>query len=165
METVKSEQLKKFEEELEQTRKEIREINSEKARQIKLYNQTLDYKEKCLKDIQSVIDLINVGTLESAQPKYFKIKVKNRNVTAEVYKTRKIIPEREMFTLVVDGIFCTREDASDSLRVQFTTNNAIVLGYNLEEALNYISSHFEEITEEEYNEAKKMACEAIVNRP
>lgn len=162
METVKSEQLKKFEEELEQTRKEIREINSEKARQIKLYDQTLDYKEKCLKDIQSVIDLVNAGTLESAQPKYFKVKVKNRNVTAEVYKTREIIPEREMFTLVVDGIFCTREDASDESFVQFMTNHGIILGSSLEDALNHISSHYEEITEEEYNDIKKMACEAIM---
>lgn len=163
METVKSEQLKKFEEELEKTRKEICEINSEKARQIRLCDQELDNKEKRLKDIQSVIDLVNVGTLEGAQPKYFKMKGKNRNIIAEAYKTREIIPEKEKFTLLADGIFCTHDDISDDSRVQFTTKEVVVLGYNLEDALNHISSHYEEITEEEYNNAKKIACEAIMN--
>lgn len=162
METVKSEQLKKFEEELKKTREEISKINNEKARQIRLYDQELDNKEKCLKDIQSVIDLVNVGTLESAQPKYFKMKVKNRKVTAEVYKTIEIIPERERFTLLADGIFYAHDDISDDSRVQFTTKAVVVLGYNLEDALNHISSHYEEITEEEYNDAKKIACEAIM---
>lgn len=162
METVKSEQLKKFEEELEKVREEISKINFEKTRQIKLYDQELASREKCLKDIQSVIDLVNVGALKSAMPKYFKIKGRNSNIIAEVYKTREIIPEKERFTLLTDGIFCTHDDISDVSHLQFTTNNAIVLGYSLEEALNHISSYYEEITEEEYNDAKKMACEAIM---
>lgn len=78
METVKSEQLKRLEEELEKTREEISEITSEKTRQIKLYDQELAIREKSLKDIQSVIDLVNVGALKSAMPKYFKMKGSKR---------------------------------------------------------------------------------------
>lgn len=162
MENVKSEQLKKFEEELEKTQAEISKINFEKARQIKLYDQELAIKEKCLKDIQSGIDIVNVGALKSAMPKYFKMKGRNRNVIAEVYKTREIIPEKERFTLLADGIFYAHDDISDDSRVQFTTKDVVVLGYSIEVALNHISSHYEEITEEEYNDAKKMACEAIM---
>ncbi len=162
MEIIKSEQLKRLEEELEKTREEISGITSEKTRQIKLYDQELAIREKSLKDIQSVIDIINVGALKSAMPEYFKMKGRNRNVIAEVYKTREIISEPERFTLLADGIFCTHDDISDDSRVQFTTKDAVVLGYSLEDALNHISSHYEEITEEEYNDAKKMACEAIM---
>lgn len=162
MGTVKSEQLKKFEEELEKVREEINKINFEKTCQIKLYDQELASREKCLKDIQSVIDIVNVGALKSAMPKYFKMKGKNRNVIAEVYKTREIFSERERFSLSVDGIFCTHDDISDDSRVQFTTKVEVVLGYSLEDALNHISSHYEEITEEDYNDVKKMACEAVM---
>ena len=157
METVKSEQLKRLEEELEKTREEISGITSEKTRQIKLYDQELAIREKSLKDIQSVIDLVNVGALKSAMPKYFKMKGSKRNVIAEVYKTREIISEPGRFTLLEDGIFCTHDDISDDSRVQFTTKDAVVLGYSLEDALKHISSHYEEITEQEYNDAKKMA--------
>ena len=160
--TVISEQLKKFEEELKKTQEEINNIRNERMQQNKLYDRELNIKEKNLKDIQSVIDLVNIGTLENALPKYFKIKGRNSNIIAEVYKTREIIPEKERFTLLTDGIFCTHDDISDVSHIQFTTNNAIVLGYSLEEALNHISSYYEEITEEEYNDVKKIACEAIM---
>lgn len=79
-----------------------------------------------------------------------------------MYKTREIISEPGRFTLLEDGIFCTHDDISDDSRVQFTTKDAVVLGYSLEDALKHISSHYEEITEEEYNDAKKMAYEAIM---
>ena len=162
METVISEQLKKFEEELKKTQEEINNIRNERMQQNKLYDHELSIKEKNLKDIQSVIDLVNIGALENALPKYFKIKGTKMSIFTEAYKTREIIPEKERFTLLTDCIFYTHDDISDVSHIQFTTNNAIVLGYSLEEALNYISSCYEEITEEEYNDAKKIACEAIM---
>lgn len=162
MEIIKSEQLKEFKAELKKTQEEINKIRDERDGQNKRYDRELGIREMKLKDIQSVIDLANVGALKSAMPEYFKMKGSKRNVIAEVYKTREILPEKERFILLADGIFCTHDDISDDSRVQFTTKDPFVLGNSLEDALKHISSHYEEITEEEYNDAKKMACEAIM---
>lgn len=165
METVKSKQMKEFEEfaeELKKRQEEINKIRNERDRQNELYDRELGIREMKLKEAQSALDFFNCGTLENAMPKYFKMKERNRNAIAEAYKTRKIIPKDGSFKLLANGIFCAHDDISDDSRVQFTTKAVVVLGYNLEDALNHISSHYEEITEEEYNDLKKIACEAIM---
>lgn len=161
METVKSEQRKKFEEKLEKTRKEISEINNERDGQNKRYDRELGIREMKLKEIQSAIDFFDHDILENAMPKYFKIKGGATSVV-EAYKTRELIPERGSFKLLADGVFYFDNTITNQSRVIFDTNREIVLGYSLEDALDHISSYYEEITEEEYNNAKKIACEAII---
>lgn len=161
METVKSEQMKEFEAELKKTQEEINKIRNERDGQNELYNRELGIREMKLKEIQSAIDFFDRDILEDAMPKYFKIKGSAPSVV-EVYKTRELIPERGSFKLLADGVYCYNDTLTNQLKVMFNTNREMVLGYSLEGALNHISSHYEEITEEEYNDLKKIACEAIM---
>lgn len=160
METVKSKQLKELEEDLKKVQEEINNIIHEKELQDKLYNLKYNSKVKKLKDIQSEIDIINIETLENAIPKYFKAKGTVDSV--EVFRTNKMFPDRGTFKILANALFYYRNTKTNQSDAIFRANKEIILGYNLDEALNHISSHYEEITEEEYNEAKKMACEAIM---
>lgn len=160
METVKSEQLKEFKAELKKTQEEIINIRNERDGQNERYNRELDIREMKLKEIQATIDFFDRSTLENAIPKYFKIK--GTATSVEVYKTRQIIPERGSFKLLADRVFYYDDTISNQSTVMFSTKRELILGCSLEAALNHISSYYEEITEEEYNVLKKIACEAIM---
>ena len=160
METIKSEQLKEFKAELKKTQEEIINIRNERDGQNERYNRELGIREMKLKEIQSAIDFFDRDTLENAMPKYFKIK--GTATSVEIYRTRELITERGSFKLLADGVFYYDDTLTSQSKVMFNTNREIILGYSLDDALNHISSHYEEITEEEYNDAKKMACEAIM---
>lgn len=160
MEIIKSEQLKEFKAELKKTQEEINNIRDERDGQNKRYDRELGIREMKLKEIQSAIDFFDRDTLENAMPKYFKIK--GTATSVEVYKTREMIPERGSFKLLADGVFYYDVTLTNQSTVMFNTRREIILGYSLEDALNHISSYYEEISEEEYNDAKKMACEAIM---
>jgi len=160
MGTVKLKRLNELEEELKKTQEEIDNINHEEETQDKLYNLEYNSKVKKLKDIQSVIDIINIETLENAIPKYFKAKGTLDSV--EVFRTNKMFPDRGTFKLLANALFYYRNTKTNQSDAIFRANKVIILGSNLNEAVNHISSYYEEITEEEYNEVGKMVREFIL---
>lgn len=160
METVKSKQLKELEEDLKKVQEEINNIIHEKELQDKLYNLKYNSKVKKLKDIQSEIDIINIETLENAIPKYFKAKGTVDSV--EVFRTNKMFPDRGTFKILANALFYYRNTKTNQSDAIFRANKEIILGYNLDEALNHISSYYEEISEEEYNEVRKIVSEVIL---
>lgn len=160
METVKSKQLKELEEDLKKVQEEINNIIHEKELQDKLYNLKYNSKVKKLKDIQSEIDIINIETLENAIPKYFKAKGTVDSV--EVFRTNKMFPDRGTFKILANALFYYRNTKTNQSDAIFRANKEIILGYNLDEALNHISSYYEEIAEEEYNEVRKIVSEVIL---
>lgn len=160
MGTVKLKRLNELEEELKKVQEEIDNINHEKETQDKLYNLEYNSKVKKLKDIRSVIDIINIETLENAIPKYFKAKGTVDSV--EVFRTNKMFSERGTFKLLANVLFYYRSTKTNQSDAIFRANKEIILGYSLDEALSHISTYYEEITEEEYNEVGKMVREFIL---
>ena len=113
-----------------------------------------------MKDIQSAIDIINIETLENAIPKYFKAKGTVDSV--EVFRTNKMFPDCGTFKLLANALFYYRNTKTNQSDAIFRANKVIILGSSLNEAVNHISSYYEEITEEEYNEVGKMVREFIL---
>lgn len=160
MGTVKLKRLNELEEELKKTQEEIDNINHEEENQDKLYNLEYNSKVKKLEDILSAIDIINIETLENAIPKYFKAKGTVDSV--EVFRTNKMFPDRGTFKLLANALFYYRNTKTNQSDAIFRANKVIILGSSLNEAVNHISSYYEEITEEEYNEVGKMVREFIL---
>ena len=161
MGNIKSETIKKFEAELEKIKKEMHDITCHQEAQGDAFKQKLDSKQEELAKIQQIIDGLNISIMEAAMPKYFKIKGPyGSEFGIEIYKTEKLFFQDGIFKVSANKLFFYNKKAGEFTLFSKRIPN-IILGHNLETVLKEISS-YEEITEEEYNDVKKMACEAIM---
>lgn len=159
MGTVKLKRLNELEEELKKTQEEIDNINHEEENQDKFYNIEYNSKVKKLKDILWEIELIHLEALEYAVPKCFKIKETVNSIHA--FRTNKIFSDHGCLKLMVTELLYIYDTKSNQSHAFFDANREITLGYSLDEALDHIFSHYEKITEAEYNKFKKMVDNSI----
>lgn len=162
MENVKSEQFKEFATELVKIKKEINDINCRRETQDDAFERKLGEKQEKFAKIQQKIDGLNISILEAAMPKYFKFKnLHGSEFGIEVYKTEKVFFQDDCFRVFADKLFFYYDKKTGGLTL-YSKRIPILLGHNLETALEVISVN-EEITEEEYNDSKKKIIEMLTN--
>lgn len=162
MENTKSESIKKFEAELEKVKKGIYDITCHQKTQEDVFKQELDSMQEKLAKIRQIIDKFNIDTLEAAVPKYFKIKEPyGAESGIEVYKTKNILFEKGNYRVFANKLFFNYDEATGQFTL-YSKQTSDILGCDLDVALNRANHYFQEITEEEYNEGRKKAAEAIM---
>lgn len=158
------EQKKKLEAECKKIKECINKINYQREAQDKAFEREVKGKQEELAQKQQMIEDLSMNTLNLAAPMYFKIKESHGSETViDAYKTKHISFRDNLYKIFVDKLFFDYNNATRYLTL-YSAQTSIVLGRNLDAALNYIKENFQEITEEEYNERKKKIIETIGKR-
>lgn len=162
MENKNSEELIYLKNALRKAESEKEKINAERDEKNKQFREEYDAKEYEIADIQKKIKELEAKALKNIIPKYFKTVKNDIDVNIEACKVTELNVSCVGFILIVDEIFDKSCSISHEKRTMYRKHVNRFIGSTIVEALSRFSKDYIEITEEEYNEYRKKAAEAIM---